>query len=160
MHESRWASLVHFESTFDRWRPGASSARLEGRPRQGGILLDLGTHLVDQALALFGEPESIGAEVWRERDGEGANDSFTIRLHYLTGFTVNTRRQLPLVARRVRASTCAAPKETTGSGDSTRRKTRSARSRASIHPTGATSRTDHWGTLSVESMDGSLTQPS
>ncbi len=34
------------------------------------------------------EPASVGAEVRRERDGEGANDSFTIRLHYLTGFSV------------------------------------------------------------------------
>ena len=32
--------------------------------------------------------ESVGAEIRRERDDEGANDAFTIRLHYLTGFSV------------------------------------------------------------------------
>jgi predicted dehydrogenase len=80
--------LVHFESNFDRWRPGLSTRVWKEETDQGGILLDLGTHVVDEALMLFGLPASIGAEVFREREGDGANDSFTIRLHYLTGFTV------------------------------------------------------------------------
>jgi scyllo-inositol 2-dehydrogenase (NADP+) len=88
LHEKPLGQLVHFESHLDRWRPGLSTRAWKDEPSQGGILLDLGTHLVDQALTLFGEPESIGAEVLRERDGEGANDSFTLRLHYLTGFSV------------------------------------------------------------------------
>ncbi|MGO9437517.1 MAG: Gfo/Idh/MocA family oxidoreductase [Terracidiphilus sp.] len=88
LHEKSLGQLVHFESTFDRWRPGPSSREWKDDPEQGGILLDLGTHLVDQALTLFGWPESIGAEVLREREGEGATDSFTLRLHYLTGASV------------------------------------------------------------------------
>ena len=78
--------LVHFESYFDRWRPGLSTRAWKEEAEQGGILLDLGTHVVDEALMLFGLPSSVGAEVGRERDSDGANDSFTIRLHYLTGF--------------------------------------------------------------------------
>ncbi len=46
------------------------------------MLLDLGTHLAYMAMALFGLPRAIGAEVIRERDGEGANDAFTLRLRY------------------------------------------------------------------------------
>jgi predicted dehydrogenase len=88
IHEKALGQLAHFQSTLDRWRPGVSSREWKEDPEQGGILLDLGTHLVDQALILFGLPGSIGAEVLRERDGDGANDSFTIRLHYLTGATV------------------------------------------------------------------------
>lgn len=80
--------LVHFESNFDRWRPGLSSRAWKEEGDQGGVLLDLGTHVVDEALMLFGLPSSLGAEISRERDGDGANDSFTIRLHYLTGFSV------------------------------------------------------------------------
>jgi scyllo-inositol 2-dehydrogenase (NADP+) len=80
--------LAHFESNFDRWRPGLSTRAWKEDTDQGGILYDLGTHLVDQALVLFGEPSSVGAEIRRERDGEGANDAITIRLHYLTGFSV------------------------------------------------------------------------
>jgi predicted dehydrogenase len=83
IHEGRLGRLVHLESTLDRWRPGSTRRAWKDDPSQGGgILLDLGTHLGDQALALFGKPESIGAEVLRERDGEGSNDSFTLRLHY------------------------------------------------------------------------------
>src|SRR5579862_5702703 len=79
--------LVHFESYFDRWRPGLSTRAWKEESDQGGILFDLGTHVVDEALMLFGLPASVGADVFRERDSDGANDSFTIRLHYLTGFS-------------------------------------------------------------------------
>jgi predicted dehydrogenase len=80
--------LVHFESNMDRWRP-APTARMPWKndPAQGGLLLDLGTHLADQPLALFGNPEAVAAEIKRERDGEGANDCFTLRLRY-PGMTV------------------------------------------------------------------------
>lgn len=88
LHGKQLGDLVHFESTFDRWRPGASTRVWKDDPGQGGILLDLGTHLVDQALTLFGPPESLGAEVRHERLGDGGNDSFTIRLHYFTNMTV------------------------------------------------------------------------
>jgi scyllo-inositol 2-dehydrogenase (NADP+) len=88
VHEKTLGSVVHIESNFDRWRPGPSSRVWKDDPQEGGILFDLGTHLVDQALTLFGEPASVGAEVRREREGDGGNDSFTIRLHYLTGLTV------------------------------------------------------------------------
>lgn len=80
--------LVYFEATMDRWRP-APSARMPWKndPAQGGLLLDLGTHLADQPLVLFGNPEAVDAEVKRKHDGEGANDCFTLRLRY-PGFTV------------------------------------------------------------------------
>jgi predicted dehydrogenase len=74
--------LVHFESTLDRWRPATRVAWKDSTAMGGGVLLDLGTHLVDQALALFGKPEMVSAEVLRERDGEGADDAFTVRLQY------------------------------------------------------------------------------
>ncbi len=88
LDERSLGQLVHFESNFDRWRPGLSTRAWKEEPDQGGALLDIGTHLVDQALVLFGVPAAVGAEVRRERDGEGANDSFTVRLHYYTGFSV------------------------------------------------------------------------
>ncbi len=94
LHEKTIGQLVHFESTFDRWRPGLSSRAWKEAPEQGGLLLDIGTHIVDQALILFGTPESVEAEVRRERDGEGANDSFTIKLHYFTQFSVTLSANL------------------------------------------------------------------
>jgi predicted dehydrogenase len=75
--------LVHFESVFDRWRPSHTGRAWKDDPTQGGgALLDLGPHLADQALSLFGKPEAVSGEVLRERDGEGSVDAFTLRLRY------------------------------------------------------------------------------
>ncbi len=84
LHESALGRLVAFESHFDRWRPYRPTERLwkENIDAGGGTLLDLGPHLVDQALALFGKPEGVSADVLREKDGPGANDAFDIRLRY------------------------------------------------------------------------------
>ena len=80
--------LVHFESRFDRWRPLPPTDRLwKEDPASGGVLVDLGSHLVDQALMLFGKPESVWAELLREREWARANDGFEIRLRY-PAFTV------------------------------------------------------------------------
>lgn len=83
LEEGRLGRLVALESRFDRWNPGATRRPWKEDPAQGGgVLLDLGTHLVDQAVALFGKPIAVAADVTRERDGEGANDAFTLRLRY------------------------------------------------------------------------------
>ena len=83
LHEGVLGRLVALESRFDRWRPARLTERLwKENVDSGGMLQDLGPHLVDQPLALFGKPEAVSAEVLRERDGAGPNDSFTIRLRY------------------------------------------------------------------------------
>jgi scyllo-inositol 2-dehydrogenase (NADP+) len=88
LQEEHLGRLVSFESYFDRWRPTPKvGAWKEDPTRGGGLLLDIGTHLADQALVLFGKPQAVGAEVKRERDGGGANDSFVVRLRY-SGFSV------------------------------------------------------------------------
>ncbi len=89
LHEGQLGHLVYFESRFDRWRPHPPSDRLwkENPSQGGGVLLDLGTHIADQALTLFGKPESFAADVLCEREWARANDAFTLRLRY-PGFTV------------------------------------------------------------------------
>ena len=84
LHEGSLGRLVAFESRLDRWRPAPLTERLwkESAEAGGGKLLDLGPHLVDQALVLFGKPEGVSAEVVREKDGPGVDDAFTIRLRY------------------------------------------------------------------------------
>jgi predicted dehydrogenase len=82
LREGHLGRLVHFESTLDRWSTTSRVPWKDSAELGGGVLLDLGTHLVDQALALFGKPQSIGAEVLRERDGTGADDAFTLRMRY------------------------------------------------------------------------------
>jgi predicted dehydrogenase len=89
LHEGLLGRLVFLESRFDRWRPNPPSNRLwkEDPSQGGGVLIDLGTHIADQALTLFGNPESIAADVLCEREWARANDAFTLRLRY-SGFTV------------------------------------------------------------------------
>lgn len=89
LHEGSLGRLVSFESRFDRWRPAAPTDRLwKEDPSSGGVLLDLGPHLVDQALTLFGKPEAVSAGVRCERAWARVNDSFDIRLRY-EGFTAS-----------------------------------------------------------------------
>ena len=89
MNEGSLGRLVYFESRFDRWRPNPPTDRLwkEDPSAGGGVLLDLGTHIADQALTLFGKPEGVAAEVLCERSWARANDAFTLRLRY-PGFSV------------------------------------------------------------------------
>jgi scyllo-inositol 2-dehydrogenase (NADP+) len=84
LHEGSLGRLVALESRLDRWRPAPLTERFwkENAEAGGGTLLDLGPHLADQALVLFGKPEGVSAEVVREKDGSGVNDSITIRLRY------------------------------------------------------------------------------
>jgi len=75
--------LTSFESHFDRYRPIPRNGTWKeaGHPANG-MLFDLGPHLVDQALALFGPPQSITASVRTDRDGSQIEDAFDITLHY------------------------------------------------------------------------------
>lgn len=75
--------LVTLESRFDRFNPGARRAAWQERNEPGnGILHDLGSHLVDQALVLFGVPEALTADIRCDRDDSVVNDAFDIHLHY------------------------------------------------------------------------------
>jgi scyllo-inositol 2-dehydrogenase (NADP+) len=75
--------LVTFESHFDRFRPmPRENTWKEGAGAANGLLMDLGPHLVDQALALFGVPQGITASVRRDRDLTDIEDAFDITLEY------------------------------------------------------------------------------
>jgi scyllo-inositol 2-dehydrogenase (NADP+) len=76
--------VLRFESRFERWRPDAPPSlwRAEPAAEGGGLLLDLGTHLVDQALVLFGPVASVYAEVAVVREGHlGEDDAFLALTH-------------------------------------------------------------------------------
>ncbi|GGO74717.1 oxidoreductase [Bowmanella pacifica] len=71
-----------FESHFDRFRPTPQQRWRENSETGSGILYDLGPHLIDQALALFGPPEAITARVLAMRPAARAVDYFHLQLHY------------------------------------------------------------------------------
>ena len=75
--------VVVFESHFDRFRPQLKPAAWREQPLPGsGIWFDLGAHLLDQALVLFGIPQAISADIRIERDGAAVDDAFDVTLHY------------------------------------------------------------------------------
>ncbi|MCC6830535.1 MAG: Gfo/Idh/MocA family oxidoreductase [Thermoleophilia bacterium] len=79
---------VRIESRFCRWRPDPRPAswRESADPADGGgLLLDLGSHLVDQCVALLGAPMSVYAEVDRRRPGAGPDDDVFIALGHHGG---------------------------------------------------------------------------
>ena len=75
--------VVTVESHFDRFRPiQRPGTWKEAGASMNGLLFDLGPHLVDQGLALFGAPKAVTASVRRDRDVSEIEDSFDITLQY------------------------------------------------------------------------------
>jgi scyllo-inositol 2-dehydrogenase (NADP+) len=75
--------IVRFETNYDRFRPQLRANAWREKSGPGtGILCDLGPHLIDHALLLFGRPEAVTADVRIERDGAVADDAFDIVFHY------------------------------------------------------------------------------
>ncbi len=84
IEEGALGEVLRFESRFERWRPrGRSGAWRETAPPSegGGLLLDLGTHLVDQALALFGPVRAVYGEADSRRGGAAEDDAFVALEH-------------------------------------------------------------------------------
>ena len=76
-----------FESRFERWRPVPKGGwRESGDPAEyGGLLYDLGSHLADQALTLFGPVRTVYAEADVRRPGAEADDDTFIALEHAGG---------------------------------------------------------------------------
>ena len=73
--EGELGDVLRYESRFERWRPTARpGARRQhaGRDEAGGVLFDLGAHLIDQALALFGPVVAVYAEIETRQPGPGS----------------------------------------------------------------------------------------
>ncbi|MBR9989166.1 MAG: oxidoreductase, partial [Gemmatimonadetes bacterium] len=79
--------VLRFESRFERWRPTPKAGwREHGDPAEaGGLLYDLGSHLIDQALHLFGPVSRVYAEVIRQREGVEVDDDTFVALTHDSG---------------------------------------------------------------------------
>jgi len=74
--------VMHFESHYDRYRPVVQKRWREEAGPGSGIWYDLGSHVVDQTLQLFGEPEAMYADLATQREGGAAIDYFHVVLRY------------------------------------------------------------------------------
>ncbi|AXE28891.1 oxidoreductase [Chromobacterium phragmitis] len=74
--------VVHFESHFDRYRPQVRQRWRESPGPGAGLWFDLGPHLLDQTLQLFGLPQAISLELAALRDDAQSDDWFHAMLRY------------------------------------------------------------------------------
>ena len=82
IESGRLGRVTHFESHFFRFRPKVQQRLREETSRGGGLLFDLGPHLIDQALTLFGAPQTVFATVRAHRDHASAPDYVHLLLGY------------------------------------------------------------------------------
>jgi scyllo-inositol 2-dehydrogenase (NADP+) len=75
--------IKQFESHMDRWRPTLRAERWREQAIEGsGLFYDLGSHLIDQTLTLFGMPDRLIADVQIQKENGVTDDYFHVVLHY------------------------------------------------------------------------------
>jgi scyllo-inositol 2-dehydrogenase (NADP+) len=74
--------LVEFEAHFDRFRNFIRDSWKEKPENKSGTLFNLGSHLVDQAIVLFGMPSAVYADIRKQRTGAKVDDLFDLSLTY------------------------------------------------------------------------------
>lgn len=82
INAGRLGRITHYTSHFDRFRPQIPQRWREQAVHGGGLLLDLGPHLIDQAVALFGVPQSVFATLREQRDRAEVPDYLHLQLSY------------------------------------------------------------------------------
>ena len=86
--EGELGELLRLESRFERWRPEVDQEKWRegGTPEDaGGVLFDLGPHVIDQALELLGPARSVYAEVRAVRPEAEVDDDFFVALEHESG---------------------------------------------------------------------------
>jgi len=83
----RLGDVFHFESNFEHWAPETTDGWKDQLPPSagGGVAYDIGSHLIDQALVLFGPAATISARLRSVRKGAGNDDHAEIHLAHDSG---------------------------------------------------------------------------
>jgi len=82
LSKNQFGNISLFESYFDRFRPTPAEDWRNSNQMGSGVLYDLGPHLIDQALVLFGSPIEIFADLQNQREHSKSIDYFSITLFY------------------------------------------------------------------------------
>lgn len=85
VREGRLGRPVEFTTHFDRYRPEVRARWREGAGPGAGLWMDLGPHLLDQAVRLFGWPSAMTLDLATLRDGALADDWFCASLRWADG---------------------------------------------------------------------------
>ncbi|GGM80060.1 oxidoreductase [Dyadobacter beijingensis] len=82
LSEGKIGDIIEYECRYDRYREAVAGSWKERAVPVGGNVYNLGPHLIDQALVLFGEPETVTADIRIVRPNSEIDDYFDIRLGY------------------------------------------------------------------------------
>jgi scyllo-inositol 2-dehydrogenase (NADP+) len=87
--------LSEVEFRWERYSPISSPGRWRNGTELGsGVFYDLGVHFLDQAVSLFGTPQTIRADIKAQREGAVADDYFDVDLGYDSGLKVSLKASL------------------------------------------------------------------
>jgi len=78
----RLGEILLYEAHWDRFRPDMAQPWKESIAAGSGQLPDLGPHMIDQVLVLFGAPEAVSGDLAVQRPGGEVDDYFALTLHY------------------------------------------------------------------------------
>jgi scyllo-inositol 2-dehydrogenase (NADP+) len=84
VQSGRLGTVVEYECRYDRFRLEPKANAWRERPDQpgAGVLFDLGPHVIDQALVLFGEPQAVTASAFCQRATSQVDDAFDVCMEY------------------------------------------------------------------------------
>ncbi|MFG3055069.1 Gfo/Idh/MocA family oxidoreductase [Kitasatospora sp. NPDC048239] len=152
VREGALGRVHRFESRFERFRPKPKAGwrELADPAEVGGTLYDLGSHLVDQALTLFGPVDTVYAEIDVRRDGAVVDDDAFLALTHASGVRSHlwTSAITPLVGPRLRVLGDAAGYVKSGM-DPQEGDLRAGHRPGGAHPWGA-DQPAHYGTLGTD----------
>lgn len=82
--------LINYEGRFDRWKTEPNPKEWKETPSPGaGMIYDLGAHIIDQAVALFGRPLDVSGKSWSQRSFSTIPDAFDLQLEYAAPLRVS-----------------------------------------------------------------------
>ena len=75
--------ILNFEIHYNRFKPELNPKKWKENPAPGsGIIYDLGAHIIDQAIALFGVPIKVYGQTFKQRENSSIDDAFDIKMDY------------------------------------------------------------------------------
>jgi scyllo-inositol 2-dehydrogenase (NADP+) len=77
--------IVEFNGIYNRFSPHLRDSWKDTAPNSGGNFLSLGSHMIDQAVVLFGAPVAVWADIRAQREGGALDDAWEVHLFYENG---------------------------------------------------------------------------
>jgi scyllo-inositol 2-dehydrogenase (NADP+) len=145
--------IYFYEAEWKLYLPTLRGVWRENPEELGGMLYDLGPHLIDQALILFGKPESVFAQIETHRPGGKVDDMFRLHIRFASGVNavLGTDVLTPLPGPRFRVRGFSGTFEKYGLDP------QETALRAGQLPEGAVwgvEDSSHWGRLWTTNLDG------